>query len=1337
MGKYCVKIPRVRNSNNELVDSRLYSDLLSYTNNNRSIANEIYFKTKNPLFKENFDVKVDENNEPLIQELIKKVGLENYINEGQIVDTLQKQVNADKKLYLTPYNLKEVSQSIDSFNTTNPFKDDYVAILDNKESVISPKIVRKTTNSQLIADQIGVNNRLNNRLTEILKKNGIGIGILNELDYRNSIKGVVDFDSQTKTAEGLIELIRLAEGKEGQMALPEEFSHILLASLEGSPIYDRLMNNLQDQQVVQEILGDQYEIYDSMYKGDQNELAFEAAGKLLSNALYKLSESKNSGLRNIVNRAIQYIKDLFSNLSANDVRGAIIDSQKVVSKIAKDILQGEESPSIELQGISRTGQFYQAEKSVNELEKLLNNLINNSYKRLTIYSKQQEDTNFSQSGKNLIATMENDLKNNEILRGVNTYLTYSLEMLKKSDIRLEAIDGDSGLGVNQKAGILREANNFIKSFESVSIDLANNLITDPAFKEDNEQVNAIKQNYKDIQEMISLLNAKYVKISTPLFKQFLAPYIGDGIEIPFGKYKGEKVTLDTLMDDAFRDITIWERYLDSMADSTDVILSSLDYVYKQKNELARYDTIEDIRQIKSIGIKLEQSGIKDTAWMIEKQEDGTEGYNYISPVNFTKYYHKRKIFLDKLKAGKPSDEQYNQEIKKWNQENSQLYEGKYIPKFELFENKEYTKMMKASTVQDKAKKEYYEAMMDMKQKLESYLPVGRRDTKRRIYVRSSTLERARKSSDINSLYETVRDSFLDNFIDRSDDTEIKEKATLFDFNNREVLGLPIFYTNKRKGEPLSTYSTDVTDQMMLYSDMANRYKRISEIIHIMELGRDLIAVREVNQTSGGKELIESIELKGKKIINKFTRPGSETKIAARYDDFMQMQIYKKNIKSSGNVGKLSVNKMGGTLMFLTSLKALGINLLQGTANIMTGLVMGNIEAVGGQYFKPKNLLQADKAYMSHLVQMLGNLGNRVKTDKLSLWMEHMNVTQDYESAVKNMDFYKRTWFGRLVNTSSLFFLSSSGEHWLAARTSLAISDATKMKDKNGNEVSLFDAFEVEYLNPNNPDLGAKLVIKDGYTKLDGSNWTLQDDIDFSLKTKKVNRGLNGTYNEADKSAAQSYILGRILLIFRKWMRDYWNTRYARAKKSFELDEFTEGYYQASGRFLHQLYKDAKELEFNWKTRFSELDVTEQANIRKTIADVAQTLALLVLIAGWFDDDDYNIDGEYGLTFLEYQARRLLVETGGYSPFLILGQGKDLIKSPSATFNTVDALTDLTAVFNPYNYEFFGQDDAIIQSGRFKGKSKARRAWERSPFLPIVDNINKVINPDDAMAFFKK
>ena len=70
------------------------------------------------------------------------------------------------------------------------------------------------------------------------------------------------------------------------------------------------------------------------------------------------------------------------------------------------------------------------------------------------------------------------------------------------------------------------------------------------------------------------------------------------------------------------------------------------------------------------------------------------------------------------------------------------------------------------------------------------------------------------------------------------------------------------------------------------------------------------------------------------------------------------------------------------------------------------------------------------------------------------------------------------------------------------------------------------------------------------------------------------------------------------------MRDYWNTRFARAKKSFELDDFTEGYYQTSGRFLHQLYKDAKELEFNWKTRFSELDVTEQANIRKTITDVS-------------------------------------------------------------------------------------------------------------------------------------
>lgn len=64
----CSIIPQIRNKEGELVDSKLFTDLLSITNNNRDEAKRIYTLTKSDNFKEWFKNSkiVDDNNEPLL-----------------------------------------------------------------------------------------------------------------------------------------------------------------------------------------------------------------------------------------------------------------------------------------------------------------------------------------------------------------------------------------------------------------------------------------------------------------------------------------------------------------------------------------------------------------------------------------------------------------------------------------------------------------------------------------------------------------------------------------------------------------------------------------------------------------------------------------------------------------------------------------------------------------------------------------------------------------------------------------------------------------------------------------------------------------------------------------------------------------------------------------------------------------------------------------------------------------------------------------------------------------------------------------------------------------------
>ena len=80
MAKNCAIIPKVKNKKGQLVDSKLFKDLLSFTSNNRSEAIRIYLITKNDSFIKDWNPRLtlDDNNEPTIKSLLDKTNLSTY-----------------------------------------------------------------------------------------------------------------------------------------------------------------------------------------------------------------------------------------------------------------------------------------------------------------------------------------------------------------------------------------------------------------------------------------------------------------------------------------------------------------------------------------------------------------------------------------------------------------------------------------------------------------------------------------------------------------------------------------------------------------------------------------------------------------------------------------------------------------------------------------------------------------------------------------------------------------------------------------------------------------------------------------------------------------------------------------------------------------------------------------------------------------------------------------------------------------------------------------------------------------------------------------------------------
>src|SRR5699024_6707259 len=114
------------------------------------------------------------------------------------------------------------------------------------------------------------------------------------------------------------------------------------------------------------------------------------------------------------------------------------------------------------------------------------------------------------------------------------------------------------------------------------------------------------------------LRVEYNKVAMPLFLDFLKPFIGNQVEISFGKYKGKTMAIEDLMTAVDKDISIFDRWLDSMADSSDIILRVVDQAVKRSKENARTETLNIMKQLQAATVKLERAGIKDTDWMFER-----------------------------------------------------------------------------------------------------------------------------------------------------------------------------------------------------------------------------------------------------------------------------------------------------------------------------------------------------------------------------------------------------------------------------------------------------------------------------------------------------------------------------------------------------------------------------------------------------------------------------------------------------------------------------------------------------------------------------------------------
>lgn len=1179
---------------------------------------------------------------------------------------------------------------------------------------------------------------LKKKIEEILSENGISIGVLTELENKqgienNKINGVFDPINATKNAEGFVELIRIAKGKDGDTSLPEEFAHVVIASLKNNPLYERLYNSINQQELENIFEQDEqgsYNKYLSIYN-NIDKMKEEAIGKLVAKHIIRNEQINQSSFKNLLERFKNKFKEIWSKLNDISLEESIHNINKQASDLAYDIMNGKVKINLDyILSDNTTTKLYNLKEKIERNKKIHKKIIDTEHKRLKIFESNKKPT---QELKDEIKVKDQQVDNLELMyhdglydEGIANSLTLIIDELTSLQLKLDEMnieDINNPITINIAAGALRDIKSYIDAYNPIIKDILSYYNTKEYKNSDRFSI----QNKVAAEELYLLLEKirdSYKDNAKPLFIKFLKPYFGEKetLDINFGRTI-RSYTLENLIDEAVVDIGLIDRMLNSMSDSTDPLLRLIEQPVKEAKFKKRERVNEYIKILKNAQIKLEKAGINDTSFIYKKNKEGKLTGYLIQRIDWGKYNQKKLDKINELNtkySGKDSGNfidqmNWSKEYREWLEQNNDKSENNvFTPKYTLYPDNQY------SSLNDK-QKEFYNNIIDTKIELDKLLPDYKISTFLAPQIRKDFIERLKESDNFSEAINNLKDWASGALLVKEDDTEFGNRK-IAGFDNKEVMQLPVFYTNKL--EDSSFLSTDIVSSMIMYADMAVNYDELSKIVNTLEIGRDILRDREVGASRNDKPLLENFKRRGRTIENKILKTEGENRIEQRLNDFFESQVYGIQSVDEGNIAgtKISKAKFANTTNFITSLSMIALNPLGAASNILMGKAMMRIESLAGEFFNHKDLVWADATYTKELPGLIMDSNRRELKSKLGLFNEKFNVMQEYEKDIRDVEMNKKNWFLRKFNLQSLYFLQSSGENYMQTRTALSLASNYKLK-LNDKEINLWDA----YVTVVDEKGISRLILKNGVTKLDGSKFTSKDELAFQNKSKAINQRLHGIYNQEDKNAIQRFWWGKLMIMFRKWMMPSYNRRFQRSMFNNDLDAYTEGYYNTGFQFLSNIVKDLKKGSLDLTANWNNLNNTQKANIKRSMIEIGQFMMILLAstLASKYWDDDKDM---WYKNFIIYQLNRLKTEIGVFMPtgYHQIKEGLTLIDSPVAGIKLWNNIIDIIDVTK------WGDE---IKSGRYKGDYVIEKnLWN---LVPMSNTIYKATHPQEAVKFYNQ
>lgn len=561
---------------------------------------------------------------------------------------------------------------------------------------------------------------------------------------------------------------------------------------------------------------------------------------------------------------------------------------------------------------------------------------------------------------------------------------------------------------------------------------------------------------------------------------------------------------------------------------------------------------------------------------------------------------------------------------------------------------------------------------------------------------------------------------------RGDNEKARGAVELTDENGNPKYFLPIHYTAPIE---IQNQSFDIAGIYYRYWQASNDYHIKREILPQMEMAKFFVNERSAKKRDArGNIIMRAARTIGVADQGDEASLIRKTKLADQLNDWFEMAVYgRKSLPSSvyNVLGKdVDLSKLIDALTQFTSLNLLGFNLVQGTANVALGEAMQAIDAFAGEHVSTKSLSKATAYYARHMHKFIfqdwGSRDIKSTQSQIIEWFDIMHVDQANDTT-----FNKKSKVGQFLDTSTLYMVQSAGEHWMQNRFLFAMLIEKRALDRDGNDIgSMLEQYytdekgELQLRHDNDGKEEGKLNLKK-------SKWTERDQYMFKRKVKGLLSRMHGEYSEEGRVAIQRLALGRMAYQFRKFVIPGFKRRWAQKHYIQRLDQFVEGNYVTTGKFLTRMIRDLKTLGWsamseNW-TRLSE---HEKANIHRALGELAFFLGAAMLASKVFDiEGDDDIEDSRWNAFMTYQTYRFMTEMAFY---INIKETLQILRSPMASLSVIENLGKfLTQLASP---------GERFERGPWKGQLKLEKRAVN--LIPVYRQYYRLRDVEESINFMR-